>query len=246
MRKDQWEELRKEVNDNFKLLQLFFIPVKQIRDIKSSLKNILSIEEIDKIVEQVVPMKGDLFVLGLGPDPDLVRFDCHCFTRESLLSSKICIILYFLISFQLKLLGSSRVEIADTLEANGHPVRDDQNKFLWIVDFPLFELDENGELLSAHHPFTQPHPDDLHLLDSEPLKVRGLHYDLVLNGSEIGGGSIRIFDAQLQKHILQEILHLDTSTLQHLLDALSFGCPPHGGIALGKLPCIIIVNGRLQ
>lgn len=132
--------------------------------------------------------------------------------------------------------------IANALEANGHPVRDNHSKFLWVVDFPLFEKDENGNLLSAHHPFTQPHPDDLHLLATEPTKVRGLHYDLVLNGSEIGGGSIRISDAQLQKHILQDILHLDTSTLQHLLDALSLGCPPHGGIALGKIPFMIIFN----
>lgn len=88
-------------------------------------------------------------------------------------------------------------------------------------------------LESAHHPFTQPHPDDVDLVYTEPLKVRGLHYDLVLNGFEIGGGSIRIHDPELQLHILRDVLGEDTTNLSHLLEALACGCPPHGGIALG-------------
>jgi aspartyl-tRNA synthetase len=72
-------------------------------------------------------------------------------------------------------------------------------RFLWVEDFPLFLPSEEGSgLESAHHPFTQPHPDDLDLVYTDPLKVRGLHYDLVLNGFEIGGGSIRIHDPRLQ------------------------------------------------
>jgi aspartyl-tRNA synthetase len=109
-------------------------------------------------------------------------------------------------------------------------------RFLWVEDFPLFlpsEEDSATGLESAHHPFTQPHPEDLELIYTDPLKIRGLHYDLVLNGFEIGGGSIRIHDAKLQEFVLKDILGEDTATLSHLLEALSYGCPPHGGIALG-------------
>ena len=103
-----------------------------------------------------------------------------------------------------------------------------------MVDFPLFLPNEDtGRLESAHHPFTRPHDDDIPLLETKPELVRAQHYDLVLNGQEIGGGSIRIHEAAMQKYILEDILKEDTSQLQHMLDALSFGCPPHGGIALG-------------
>jgi len=86
---------------------------------------------------------------------------------------------------------------------------------------------------SAHHPFTAPHPDDVHLLDQDPLKCRGLHFDLVLNGNEVGGGSIRVHDSDLQRRILQDLLRVDCDQLEHLLTALGSGAPPHGGIALG-------------
>lgn len=102
----------------------------------------------------------------------------------------------------------------------------------WVVDFPLFIIDEDGNMESAHHPFTQPHPEDGHLLETKPLEVRGLHYDLVLNGNEIGGGSIRIHSTQLQECMLH-LLNIDPASLQHMLDAFKYGCPPHGGIALG-------------
>lgn len=115
--------------------------------------------------------------------------------------------------------------------------------FLWVVDFPLFLTKEESptELESAHHPFTAPHSSDIHLLYTEPEKVRGQHYDLVLNGSEIGGGSIRIHDAQLQSYILATLLKEDVKLLSHLLQALDYGAPPHGGIALGldRLVCLI-------
>lgn len=108
--------------------------------------------------------------------------------------------------------------------------------FLWIVDFPLFTPEQKtGALETTHHPFTAPHPDDLSYLDDpkDYAKCRSLAYDLVLNGQEIGGGSIRIHDASLQWKILNDILRLDSVHLKHLLDALESGCPPHGGIALG-------------
>ncbi len=108
--------------------------------------------------------------------------------------------------------------------------------FLWVTDFPLFIREQSGALSSVHHPFTSPHPDDLQLLDTQPEKVRALAYDVVLNGTELGGGSIRINDPALQRRILA-LLGIDARMAQtrfgFLLDALSAGAPPHGGIAFG-------------
>ena len=130
-------------------------------------------------------------------------------------------------------MGKMRLELANHLETQGVKIRSNAHNFLWVVDFPLFlPAEEMGALESAHHPFTAPHPDDEHLLRSKPLDVRGLHYDLVLNGSEIGGGSIRIHQSDLQQYVL-DILNEDSSNLHHLLKALRCGTPPHGGIALG-------------
>lgn len=133
-------------------------------------------------------------------------------------------------------MGKMRLEVANHLETLGVKLRSNSKNFLWVVDFPLFLPSEElggGPLQSAHHPFTAPHPQDEHLLRSSPLDVRGLHYDLVLNGSEIGGGSIRIHQSDVQELVLKEILQEDPANLHHLLKALSCGAPPHGGIALG-------------
>ncbi|XP_011881574.1 PREDICTED: aspartate--tRNA ligase, mitochondrial-like [Vollenhovia emeryi] len=138
----------------------------------------------------------------------------------------------------LKLLGKLRVEFTNILEAKGEQVRSSETELLWITDFPLFTFE--GTLQSTHHPFTQPHPDDMEYLTTDPLKVRGLHYDLVMNGSEIAGGSIRIHDANLQRQILG-MLSIDETKLSHMLEALTYGAPPHGGIAIGldRLVCLL-------
>ncbi|NXD16089.1 SYDM protein, partial [Nothocercus nigrocapillus] len=143
-------------------------------------------------------------------------------------------------------LGSLRLESANLLEAAGLVLRDPTAfHFLWVVDFPLFlPKEENpAELESAHHPFTAPHPSDMDLLYSDPTKVRSQHYDLVLNGNEIGGGSIRIHNAELQRFVLEKVLKEDSEVLSHLLDALAFGAPPHGGIALGLDRLISLIVG---
>lgn len=132
------------------------------------------------------------------------------------------------------------------METRGLALRDPALfSFLWVLDFPLFLAKEESptELESAHHPFTAPHPGDIHLLYTEPEKVRGQHYDLVLNGNEIGGGSIRIHDAQLQRYILETLLKEDVKLLSHLLQALDYGAPPHGGIALGLDRLVCLVTG---
>lgn len=143
-------------------------------------------------------------------------------------------------------LGKLRLECANLLVSRGFVLRDPSlYHFLWVVDFPLFlpKEDQTDGLESAHHPFTAPHPCDCALLYSDPRKVRGQHYDLVLNGSEIAGGSIRIHNSELQRHVLENILKEDVSLLTHLLEALESGAPPHGGIALGLDRLVSLIVG---
>ena len=111
-----------------------------------------------------------------------------------------------------------------------------EHGWLWVTGFPVFEDAGDGALAANHHPFVQPDPEDAHLLESDPLAVRGLAYDLVYNGTELGSGSIRIHDADLQARILG-LLGLGPEEIAlkfgFLLEALRAGAPPHGGIALG-------------
>jgi aspartyl-tRNA synthetase len=111
------------------------------------------------------------------------------------------------------------------------------NRFLWVIDFPLFERDPaTGALGSVNHPFTAPHPDDLHLLDTAPERVRALAYDMVLNGTELGGGSLRIADPRLQRRVFA-LLGIPEQEAEKrfgfLLEGLRAGAPPHGGFAFG-------------
>lgn len=120
--------------------------------------------------------------------------------------------------------------------------------FCWITEFPMFEINQDGSKVDAvHHPFTAPMPEDAELLAKDPTKVRAAAYDLVLNGYEVAGGSIRIHDAQLQHQVL-ELLGLGKSEIQsrfgHMLEAFKYGVPPHGGIAYGLDRLIMILAGE--
>ena len=120
-----------------------------------------------------------------------------------------------------------------------------------MTGFPVFEEADDRSLAANHHPFVQPHPSDAHLLDSQPLAVRGLAYDIVYNGTELGSGSIRIHDADLQARILAMLgLEPDEITVKFgfLLEALRTGAPPHGGIALGvdRLAACLSGGGSLR
>jgi len=119
--------------------------------------------------------------------------------------------------------------------------------FAWITDFPLFFWNETEKRWDpAHHPFTAPRPEDIPLLDTDPGRVRSLAYDMVLNGEEIGGGSIRIHDRETQRKVFRTIGISDEearSKFSFLLEALSFGAPPHGGIAMGVERMIMLLYG---
>jgi aspartyl-tRNA synthetase len=126
-------------------------------------------------------------------------------------------------------------------------VKPGQMHFSWVVEFPMFAPDpETGGWTSMHHPFTAPRPQDLHLLASDPGAVRAQAYDLVLNGSEAGGGTIRIHDQQLQQQVFS-LLGIDAEHAKDrfgfLLDALQYGAPPHGGIALGVDRLVMLFGG---
>jgi len=143
-----------------------------------------------------------------------------------------------------KLLGQLRLSLArkDGLLVNG------EYAFAWVVDFPLLEWDaEEKRYVSMHHPFTSPHDEDLDRLGTDPGSLRAKAYDLVLNGSEIGGGSIRIHDSSLQRKIFS-LLNISDEEAKlrfgFFLDALEYGTPPHGGIALGLDRIVAILAGE--
>ena len=131
-------------------------------------------------------------------------------------------------------LGRARLLAAAHLASRGATVYASGLHFLWVVDFPLFEADSSAPngLASTHHPFTAPNPEDAHLLERTPEQVRSLHYDLVCNGSEVGGGSVRIHDANVQRLVLR-LLGIEERELSYFVRALDDGTPPHAGIALG-------------
>ena len=130
-------------------------------------------------------------------------------------------------------LGALRLEIGKKLEL----VTSDEFVPLWVTDFPMFELDEDtGKYTAMHHPFTSPQTEDLDFLESEPLRVKAKAYDMVFNGSELGGGSIRIHSRDVQTRVFKALGIGEKEADEKfgfLLKALSYGAPPHGGIALG-------------
>ena len=122
-------------------------------------------------------------------------------------------------------------------------------KFLWVIEFPLMIYDQDEErYISSHHPFTAPVPEDIPLLDSDPKAVRGQHYDLVLNGVELGGGSIRIHQPELQKKVFEDVLQIPKDVVEsrfgYMLKAFEYGAPPHGGIAFGMDRIVAILTQR--
>lgn len=138
-----------------------------------------------------------------------------------------------------EILGRIRLYAADVLKQSGKlTIPAERFDFLWVVDFPLLSFDkENNRWYSSHHPFTAPVAEDIPLLKTDPKKVRGQHYDIVVNGVELGGGSIRIHQPDVQKTVFEEVLQIPPDMVKarfgYMLEAFRYGAPPHGGIALG-------------
>jgi aspartyl-tRNA synthetase len=148
-----------------------------------------------------------------------------------------------------EILGKIRLYCADVLKEQGRLTIDPNRfDFLWVVDFPLLSFDkEQNRWYSSHHPFTAPVAEDIPFLKTEPKKVRGQHYDIVVNGVELGGGSIRIHQPDVQKTVFEDVLQISPEETKlrfgYLLEAFRFGAPPHGGIALGFDRLIAILCG---
>ena len=140
-------------------------------------------------------------------------------------------------------LGTLRLEMAKRLNL----IDESKNSLLWVVDFPMFEYsEEEKRYVAMHHPFTAPKPEDLHFLDTDPSKARARAYDLVLNGNEIAGGSIRIHTPELQSKVFG-LLGIGQEEARakfgFMLDAFRFGAPPHGGIAFGLDRITMLLTG---
>lgn len=127
-------------------------------------------------------------------------------------------------------------------------INNEEFKFLWVVDFPLVEWDEDaGRYVALHHPFTRPKDEDLHLFDTNPGQMRAQAYDMVLNGYELGGGSMRIYNRDVQEKMFQTLGHSPEGAREKfgfLLNAFDYGTPPHGGMALGLDRLIMLLAGR--
>lgn len=140
-------------------------------------------------------------------------------------------------------LGRLRLEIAEKNDM----IPSDVYNFLWCVDFPLLDHDEETDTWHAvHHPFTSPYPEDIEKMDTDPANVRARAYDVILNGCELGGGSIRIHQPEMQEKMFKALGITDEEIQEkfgHIVDALSFGAPPHGGIALGLDRLVMLLTG---
>ena len=176
-------------------------------ELMSSVKDaVLPTQYVEKALAQVGAEQGDLVLVLAGSTPKVYEQ-----------------------------MGQLRLHMGRELEMI--PPRDESWSFVWVTQFPLLEWDDDARRFFAmHHPFTSPHPDDVDRMEDDPGNVRARAYDLVLNGSEIGGGSIRIHDRELQRRMFR-VLGIDQEEAQRrfgfLLDAFKFGAPPHGGIAFG-------------
>ena len=141
------------------------------------------------------------------------------------------------------ILGTLRLEMAKRLNL----IDENRNELLWVTEFPMFEYsEEEKRFVAMHHPFTAPHPDDLGLLETDPGKARARAYDLVMNGNEIAGGSIRIHERTMQQRVFS-LLGIGPEEAQvkfgFLLDAFRYGAPPHGGIAFGFDRMAMLLTG---
>jgi aspartyl-tRNA synthetase len=187
------------------------------QEMRSSFAKFLTEDELGTILERLEAEPGDL-LLFVADQPGVVN----------------------------PALGALRLHLAQRLRLRHHA--DPTIAFCWVIDFPLFEWDEEGQRWDpSHHLFTSPMPEDLALLATDPGAARGQQYDLVCNGEEVAGGSIRIHRRDVQERIF-ELIGLEVEEAQarfgHMLEAFEFGTPPHGGIAPGIDRLVMLLAGE--
>lgn len=141
-------------------------------------------------------------------------------------------------------LGNLRIKLAKDLNL----IDESRFAFLWVTEFPLLEYDQDAKrYVALHHPFTMPMEEDLHLFDTDPGRIRAKAYDMVLNGYEIGGGSMRIYQREIQEKMFDQLGFSTAEAYERfgfLLDAFEYGTPPHGGMAFGLDRIIMLLAGR--
>ncbi len=196
---------------------LAWLALDEGKDIRSSFAKFLSDDEVKGIIKRLDGESGDLLLFVAGP--------------SKVVNSA---------------LGALRLEMGERLGLRKHI--DQTMALCWVIDFPLFEWDEEGQRWDpSHHLFTSPMPEDMPLLDSDPGAARGQQYDLVCNGEEIAGGSIRIHSRDVQERIF-ELIGLEMEEAQerfgHMLEAFEYGTPPHGGIAPGIDRLVMLLAGE--
>ena len=155
--------------------------------------------------------------------------------------------LLFFVADQPNIVHQALAELRMELARRLNLIQSEERHFLWITDFPLLEWDTDEKRYTAmHHPFTSPAVEEPAALETDPGNVKSRAYDMVLNGSEIGGGSIRIHDQAMQSTVFK-LLDIDEEAAKDrfgfLLDALKYGCPPHGGIAFGLDRLVMLMSG---
>lgn len=199
-----------------------------------------------KMIDEYTTFIGRLGITGLawmkhqegGLNSSIVKFFAPDLQKELISALKVEPgDLIFMVADQKKRVNQGLDHLRRHLARDRELIPTNRYEFLWVTEFPLFSWNEEERRLdSEHHPFTSPHPQDIPLIDSDPLKVRSSGYDLVLNGYEIAGGSQRIHDSDLQQKIFER-LNLQPEELKakfgFFIEALSYGTPPHLGIALG-------------
>ena len=184
-----------------------------VGEVKSAIKKFLTQDELDALQSELNVEPGDLLLFG-ADDRDLVN----------------------------SVLGALRLHLVDVLG-----IKREGHDFLWVVNFPMFRYDEEEKRYTAeHHPFTLPLKEDLDKIESDPLSVGSYTYDFVMDGFEAGGGTLRIHESDLQLRVLERLgftKERANESFGFLLEALKYGAPPHGGIALGLDRVCMLLNG---